>query len=181
MSTIGVFLKILADTMAAQVPGRVVTRSYQEFARRKHSDLEAGVWTLLCEGQAQIERYAEHFGAVLVGQIQLGEKATGEEIEEAELAMIDEMRDFCERVKGVQVRPVRWKQSMQIDHPYGWVAVDLDFGPVELTPDSLKVLADLNLVHVDMDIPPFTPEHHQTWAVDEDYTNPPDAQDDIQT
>ncbi|MEY2634050.1 MAG: hypothetical protein RIR00_2704, partial [Pseudomonadota bacterium] len=123
-----VALKSRIQTLA---PGRVVTRSYADFADRSPADLAVGVFTILSLGETSYpdEIYEPgRFGVRsirVVGQILLAEDCTGEDIEAAEESMMDDIRVTVQDPLPADLfglALVSWQQSGQLDKPYGWVA-----------------------------------------------------------
>jgi hypothetical protein len=127
-------MELIRSTISAQLPARVVTRSLLDFAQRKDADLLAGVYTVLSRGERD---YAGYIGReaqlgtqdlLIVGQIKLVETSEPYEIEEAEFAMVAEICAFLgalpDGIGGLRLKGFR--QSAQMEHPYGWVAFDLE-------------------------------------------------------
>ncbi len=143
MSVIGTLLANLETALIAAAPTRVVTRTLKDFSDRRKEDLMAGVFTLVHRGQKDMRSYQEHLQVLLVGQVLVAEKAAAElkalpeTVEEAELLMIDEIRRWADGVQGAQVSLVGWSQSQQIEAPFGWVAVEIDIGPLDFSAFTL--------------------------------------------
>lgn len=155
MSVIGTILNSAKAALATAAPARVITRSYQDFAERDQADLTAGVYTLMNKGQTEMVRYQDHLQVLLVGQVLVAEDAAGETLEEAELAMVDEVRRFTEGAQGARITITGWRQSQQLERPYGWVAFDLDVGPFDLIePIDEAALASFITFHADYDLAP---------------------------
>lgn len=131
----------LAERMAAMktalttaMPTRVVTRKLKDFAERPKADIAAGVFTLISKGEAG---YRNHNGReamdgkhrmLLVGQIELAETAEGDAVEDAEFAMVEEVKGFVRALPPTLCSLVMtgFQQSGQLDAPYGWVAIELE-------------------------------------------------------
>lgn len=125
--------------MASAMPTRVVTRSYQDFSQRAPADLEAGIVTILGAGEKD---YANYVGReaqlgtvpmVVVGQLQISEatlKADGAEaVEDAEDLLVEEIKAFVANPGDALLGGIRmlgFRQSGQIEAPYGWVACDIE-------------------------------------------------------
>lgn len=182
-SAIGTLLGSMATALGAAAPGRSVTRALKDFGDRTKAELTAGVYTLLSRGQDKIDDYSEYLKVMLVGQIQLSENATPDQIEEAELLMVDEVRRFARGCQGANVSVKGWQQSQQLEAPYGWISVDLLVGPFDLVPPlDTAVLADFITFHADTDIPPFeTAAEHAKWLEEppDQTTSKPDAEDSV--
>lgn len=180
ISMIGLVLEGVRDSLASGFPARQVTRTMLDFARRRPEDLQAGVWTVLADGQGEIRQAEEYVRVLLVGQIQVPERAAGEDLEEMELRMIDEIKAL-RRAASVRVDILDISQSRQLEAPYGWVAARLRIGPLDLTPPLDEgELSPFALFHADWDIHPYSSrEQQQAWS-EEDYSGAtPDAQDDV--
>lgn len=181
-----VILGSFKDALANAYPARIVTRSLKDFADRKQQDLHAGVFTVLANGQPQGDIYEQILKFIVVGQIELNEKATGEEVERAELLMSREVKNLIQRRRtGPDMRVKGIDQSSQLEVPYGWVSLSIEAGPYDgtepLTEDeSLGHLADFLTFRADIDVgqPHQSADEHGKWAQDvPDYSNSqPDAQ-----
>lgn len=136
MSTLGSVLDSIVTQFQAVAPSRTITRSFKSFANLSDGDLSGGRFTLKVAG---VENYQNAVGLVMeqgtaklviYGQIKLPEDATGEALEEAELLMVEDVRSLAAALDpGLTgaLLPIRHTQSQQVDHPYGWVAVECDF------------------------------------------------------
>jgi hypothetical protein len=128
-------LALLERELQAYLPARIVTRSMLDFAERDERDLVRGVITIIGLGESDFNNYlgAEAtFGRLrllLVGQLYLGAKALGVAVEDAEYAMIEEIKAFTRAglVPGIDSFILNsYRQSGQIELPYGWVAADME-------------------------------------------------------
>ncbi|WP_374349633.1 hypothetical protein [Chitinimonas sp.] len=128
-------LEALKSALASALPARRVTRAWCDSNLRTHSELSAGIYTLIARRESE---YADYPGReaqlgtlelALIGQIQLAEKASGLDVERAELAMLDEIKAFVGNLPaGLGNLALREaQQSGQIEAPYGWVAFRLDW------------------------------------------------------
>lgn len=167
-----IILKSFKDTLKLAYPARVVTRTLTDFALRKKEELAAGVYTIVSDGLPSGDLYTQTMRFIVVGQFKLGEKATGEEVEDVELAMIREVRNLLQRqLEGPDMRVAKAEQSAQLEVPYGWVSLQIECGPYDatepLTPDeNLGNLADFLTFKADIDVedPHRGAEEHQKWA-----------------
>lgn len=135
MSTLTARMALIQSTLATALPLRVVTRDLVDFAGRADSDLVQGIYTLVSVGEGNYKNYNGREGMdgaqrlLLVGQIRLGEDSIPSAIEDAELAMIDEIKALL-RTRPAALAPLfmtGFRQSQQLDTPYGWVSIDLEF------------------------------------------------------
>lgn len=146
MSENGAILTAIQTALAAAAPARTVTRSLKDFGDRAAAELQAGVLTLLSRGA----RNEETLDLLLVGQIELAESATGEEIEEAELSLLDDVRRFAARVEGVIVTIRSYQLSQQLERPYGWIALQVEAGSFDFSPGAnLAAAADFIAYHAE--------------------------------
>jgi hypothetical protein len=135
MSEIGDRMVLIRSTLATALPARVVTRDLMDFSQRDSADLAKGIYTLVSgpeTGYQNLLMRAAMDGQqkmLLVGQIALAETALPSETEDAELAMVDEIKTFLRALPAVLTRlqATGYRNSQQIEHPYGWVAFDLEF------------------------------------------------------
>lgn len=135
MSTLTARMELIKSTLATALPLRVVTRDLMDFSERADSDLVKGVYTLLSNGEGNYKNYSGREamdGAqrlFLVGQFRLDEDATGSAIEDAELTMVDEIKAMLRTRPPAlaQLYMTGFRQSKQLDKPYGWVSIDLEF------------------------------------------------------
>lgn len=129
-------LEAIRASLAAKLPQRVVTRSLIDPANASAEDLAAGVLCLVSRGGGDFANTRGREGqlgranAYLVGYLKVAEDAEPLEIEQAELALLQEVLDWCTEPGDVRplnaVLPLDWTQSAQLEHPYGWVALRLD-------------------------------------------------------
>lgn len=125
----------LQATLAAACPGRLVSRSFAPMPLRSAEELQAGVLALMAQGEAGYANYRGREAelgtvkVVLLGQVKVAEDSAPVAIEQAEFA-------FAEQIKaalhGPLLPPLRqalarsFVQSGQLEHPYGWVAFELE-------------------------------------------------------
>ncbi|WP_025918207.1 hypothetical protein [Herminiimonas sp. CN] len=172
--------------LAAAYPLRIVTRSLKDYADRPPAELKAGVFTIVTVGQTGADVFDQMLKFMVVGQVQLHEKATGEEIEEIELIMAREIKNLIQRqLYGPLMRITGIDHSAQLETPYGWVSVAVECGPYDATEpltldETIGHLTDFLTFQADIDInqPHQSAAEHSKWAADvPDYTtSQPDAQ-----
>ena len=135
MSEIGDRLNLIKTTLATALPTRIVTRDLLDFAARNAYELQAGVYTLVSKsegGYQNLNGRAAMDGAqrmLLVGQFELNKDALPSAVEDAELAMVDEIKAFLRALPPAlcRLQMTGYRQSQQMDVPYGWVSIDLEF------------------------------------------------------
>ena len=129
-------LEALKVGLAAAMPARVVTRDLLSFDQRQESDLLAGVLTVVTNREG---RYANYRGreaqmgrlnVVVVGQLKLAEDALPSEVEDAEFAFVEQVKDFLAGILPVEAIDLLETQfSKQMEAPYGWFAMDWEVLP----------------------------------------------------
>jgi hypothetical protein len=124
----------LVTRLQTMAPARVVTRDYRDFADRDPADLAAGVLTVISLGEPSYPdeiyepgRFGVH-DLMVVGQIQLPEDATGSQVEDAEFAVMADIKLAVQDplpadLFGLALRSFR--QSGQLERPFGWVSASL--------------------------------------------------------
>ncbi len=124
--------------LAAALGTRVVTNSLQSIESQSAADLAQGVVMLVSVRERSYSRglgMAATKGLqefLLVGHLRVAADAPPSAIEDAEMALIEELKAFVRGgVSGMSVRLGEVRQSQQLDHPYGWVVAHLDVGPPE--------------------------------------------------
>ena len=133
MSAFGAKIQTFIDAFAAAYPERVVVRSYEDIGVRSDAEFKKGVFTAIIKGADRLDdernRSADtgDLSFIFIGQIKLNEKATGEEIEEAELTLLDEVDDFLDSNPAglCAIDLINFTLSQQIERPYGWVAIQM--------------------------------------------------------
>lgn len=174
------------SALASAYPARIVTRSLKDFADRKKEDLAKGVFTIIANGQPEGDTYEQKLKLLVVGQIELDEQATGEDIERAELLMARDVKNLVQRqVRGPDLRITGIDQSAQLEAPYGWVSLAVEAGPYDgtepLTDDEgIGHLTDFLsfAAAIDIDQPHQSAAEHAKWTQEPpDYTtSKPDLQ-----
>lgn len=135
MSEISDRMNLIKTTLAAALPARIVTRDLLDFSMREQADLEAGIYTLVSNGENGYQNLLGRLamdgsqGILLVGQFQLVEDEPPSAIEDAEHVMVDEIKNFVRTLPATlcRLKMNRYRQSQQIDAPYGWVSIDMEF------------------------------------------------------
>lgn len=135
MSEIGDRMAAILTALATALPARVTTRDLMDFSQRDATDLAKGIYTLISAGESGyqnlLQRQAMDGQAkmLLVAQIALAESAMPSDTEDAELTMVDEIKTFLRALPPAlcRLQVTAFRQSQQLEHPYGWVAFDLQF------------------------------------------------------
>lgn len=129
-------LEAIRASLADKLPQRVVTRSLIDPANASAEDLAAGVLCLVNRGGGDFANTRGREGQLgrgntfLVGYLKVAEDAEPLAVEQAELALLQDVLDWCTEPGALRpvdaVLPMDWTQSAQLEHPYGWVALRLD-------------------------------------------------------
>lgn len=125
--------------LAARYPGRVVTRSLLGVDERDDEELGAGVLTILTFAADDLAQQAG-MGAdtgtahlLITGQLFAGRDADGEAVEDAEIQMFQQIRDFA-LAPGDGLCPLDLDSvqfSGQQIAPYGWVRCELRYSELD--------------------------------------------------
>ena len=128
-------MNLLKTTMADQLPDRVITRNFCPPQQRSSEDLAQGIYTLIARAESDYqqavgrEAQGGKFQVTITGQFELAEDAPGSEIEDAEFAMITELKNFVRSALPDELQNI-WllsvNQSGQLEAPYGWIYAQLE-------------------------------------------------------
>lgn len=134
MSTLSDKFEQIKTALALAFPARIVTRSFMNPSDRPDSELLFGVYTVISQaegGYNNLPGREAMYGRIellIVGQTKVGEGDSSVEIEDAEFQMVDEIKGFL-RALPVGIDSLllkKFRQSGQVDHPYGWVVFQLE-------------------------------------------------------
>jgi len=126
----------VAAGLAAACPGRFVSRDFVPLARRTAEELEAGVLAVAALGESGFANYRGReaelgvLRVVVVGQVKVAEASMPSALEDAEFALAEQVKAWL--ASGPLLAPVRqclarsFRQSGQLEHPYGWVAFECE-------------------------------------------------------
>lgn len=168
-------LDVLRDRFALALPGRTVSRSFYDHAQHRADDLERGVVTLLMRKRRPVDDWSIELELSLIGQLQNPDRdAVPADTENLELELEAELQAICRNpgndMPRIIVRSVQ--TSSQIEHPFGWVAMEITVGPIdaamaddsELYPPTLTLPSSFAGMQVDIDIPPHESRtEHERW------------------
>lgn len=135
MSEFDTRLAALAAHLTTSCPLRVVTRSLKDFALREDADLTDGILTVVGGGAGRFRNLRERLGmdatqrVTLVGQLRVAESAEPLAVEQAEFTLYDEVIAALQAGAGTLrcIDIADFRQSAQLEHPYGWIALDLEW------------------------------------------------------
>lgn len=181
----------LYSSMRLAFPSRNICQDFQDHAARRPAELYQGVVTLiLVRTNPEEESWTEMLHCKLVGQVAVREREdTPADVTEAELLLYRQLANWC-RNPGTSLPNIHIHGDVlfsgQIEFPFGWVAMDLDIGPIDLGSDDSTAgdanaypptvtLGSLSGVDVMIDVPPFSSNAaHQQWLAGAPSAEQPD-------
>lgn len=123
--------------LTASAAARVVQRGMVlDPANIKDGNLTKGVLCLVAQGGGNFWNYQGREGdggdmdVTVVGFVQVLEKDQTLTLEQAEFALVEDVLTFCKSI-GIAstpidaVVPIDWRQSGQLEHPFGWITMKL--------------------------------------------------------
>ena len=128
-------LDALRTGLATALPTRIVRRDFRPLAQCKAADLVTGILTLVNRGE---RNYANYLGreaqlgtldVLLIGQLKVADTAAPLAIEQAELALAEEVKGFLQAPAPAGVTEClaqSFAQSGQLETPFGWVIFELE-------------------------------------------------------
>lgn len=125
-------LNAVKSQLQSVAPARVVTREWLRHEDRREADLARGLFTIM----ASIEKdYANQVMGreaqlgkqtlFIVAQIRLAEGATGEQVEDAEFVLIDDLKALAQSTLPAPIGELHLlsvQNSSQLETPFGWVS-----------------------------------------------------------
>jgi hypothetical protein len=127
-------LDAIAASLTVGLPERYVQRSLIDPASAPRASLLAGTVCVVSGGGGGFANYRGregdlgHMNVTLVGFVQVPESSQSADVERAELALLGDLLWWVSgtAVPGLDViYPGDWTQSRQLEHPYGWLALQL--------------------------------------------------------
>ena len=124
----------LKASLAAALPARHVQRRLVDPGTEKSARLEAGVICVVSAGGGSFANWQGREGelgtmnVIVVGFVKVADSAPSDDVERAELALLADLLGWCQLVKPEpldSVYPGSYRQSQQLAHPVGWLALDL--------------------------------------------------------
>jgi len=132
----GTRLAAVLVLLTAQLSTRHVTRNLKHFTDQPAADIADGILTIVSAGEGN---YKNQRGMVakegtgrllLIGHLKLAESASGQAVEDAEVAFIEEVKAALRvGVTGIGFALQNVEHSRQLDRPYGWFVASVDAGP----------------------------------------------------
>lgn len=129
-------LEMLRASLAATLALRHVQRGMVDPANVPRTQLLDGLVCLVADGGGDFANYYGREGEMgrmkvaAVGFVLVAENTPPQAVEDAELALLKELLAWTHQPAVVQpgwaVLPQAWRCSQQLEHPYGWVVLELD-------------------------------------------------------
>lgn len=128
-------LETIKAALQAAAPTKLVTRSFEDLRESDSDDLTQGIFSIVsasedgfrsfphqrvCEGKQEL---------IIVGQQLLNETATGEDVENAEFSMINDIETMLTKHLTADIQFLKLKkyeQSRQVECPFAWVVCFLE-------------------------------------------------------
>jgi hypothetical protein len=138
MTDFNAVMDAIKASLAAAMPTRLVQRSLVDPANVKREQLLAGLVCVVSERGGKFATYLGRTGELgqmkvnLVGFVQVAENSEPADIERAELALLSDLLAWIHSaaISGLDtVMPGDWVQSKQLEHPYGWLVLELVVRP----------------------------------------------------
>jgi hypothetical protein len=126
----------IAQSITAALSTRIVKRSLLHFDHHEPGEIETGVVMLISDGEhdysqnlGMTAKEGKH-GQLLVCHLKVDENSPKVAIEQAEMALIEEIKSWVRAgVPGMSFEIESAQHSRQLEHPYGWVVVKLNAIP----------------------------------------------------
>lgn len=129
-------LQTLRESLAAALPLRHVQRGLIDPAMAERKQLLDGLVCLVADGGGDFANYYGREGELgrmkvaVVGFVLVAENTPPLAVELAELALLRELLAWTNQPAltqpGWAVLPQSWRCSQQMEHPYGWLVLELD-------------------------------------------------------
>lgn len=135
MSNANDALDAIEASLFSTLKDRHVERGLVDPAAADHQRLLDGIVCIVGNGGGNFANYMGRegqlgrMGVVIVGFLRVEENTKPVDIERAELKLLQELLDWTTYPNNPglnAVLPVDFRQSQQLEHPYGWVALSLD-------------------------------------------------------
>lgn len=121
-------------SLEAALPGRYVQRKLVDPGQEKADRLESGVICLVSAGGGDFANWTGREGELgtmnvqVVGFVRVADRLGSDATERAELAMLADLLAWCQAIKPEpldSVYPGAYRQSQQLAHPVGWLALEM--------------------------------------------------------
>jgi hypothetical protein len=126
----------IVESITAALNNRIVKRSLLHFDQHEPGEIETGVVMVVSSGESDYSqnlgmtaKEGKH-GQLLVCHLKVAEESDKVAIEQAEMALIEEIKAWVRAgVSGMSFEIESAQHSRQLEHPYGWVVVKLNAIP----------------------------------------------------
>ncbi|WP_120510959.1 hypothetical protein [Photobacterium salinisoli] len=125
-------LTAITEGFAQRYPHRKTTRNWQDRSAYNNRDLEPGLLTVIYTGEIPNDVYDTYIKILVIGRVYCGAKATALETEQAELAFLQEWREFCTSSAFGNISILSVNSSQQQEKPDGWFLAECRSGPYDL-------------------------------------------------
>lgn len=133
-------LQAIADSLAAKLPDRVVGRDLVlDPSAVPDAELLAGKLVVLTPGGGEFEGYRGREATMrsltvqVAGYVKVPEDQPAGAVELAELDLLADVLAWVQDPGAVHPRnglyPKSWRQSQQLEHPYGWFVLEAQTRP----------------------------------------------------
>jgi hypothetical protein len=128
-------LDLWKTSLAEFLPERIVRRGLVDPAALTQKELQAGVLCLVAQGGGSFANYQGREGELgtvrctLLGFVVVPEKSEKVEVEQAELALLEDVLRWVGERKAPPldaIYPGDYTQSAQLEHPLGWFALSME-------------------------------------------------------
>lgn len=135
VTDVNVALDALKDSLQAALPDRFVSRNFVlDFTAYPKAQLTAGMIAVMSDGGGGFANYRGREGqfgvmtVALAGYVLVAENSERKAVELAELAILKDLLTWVSNYSGtgLTIYPKRYKQSKQLEHPYGWLVLELE-------------------------------------------------------
>lgn len=121
-------------SLAAAAPARIVTRKWVPLANVPSEELDVGQFTLCSRGERGYQNFNDRKAMdgthelALIGRIVLPEASDGQAVEQAEFAMVEQIKTWLRNLPETLCCLVAtgFSQSGQLEAPHGWVLFALE-------------------------------------------------------
>lgn len=126
-------MELILNSLQAHLPLRHVQRGLVDPAVAPREQLLAGLICVVAQGGGQFANYLGREGdlgrmkVALLCFVVVEEDTEPVAVEEAEFALLNDLLDWTRYPNGLgEALPQEWRQSEQLEHPYGWLMLGLD-------------------------------------------------------
>lgn len=176
------------------LPGRIISDDFINHSERNHEELVQGVVTVLLQSIQLQDDWVSSLKLTIIGQVLVPTReGMPHDAEVAEQKLYHELRRYLRNARDLPAMSIdSVKFSAQIEHPFGWVVLDVLCGPVdessiekigwpeEIYPPGIEV-GELKEGHFDIDLEPHeSDEEHQKWLQGDYSHSQPEAQIDME-